>query len=96
MYNLFIDGYRKEIIYLAVKEILQFGNKLLKRVSRPVKEINYETLKVVEDLKDTLDNNPGGVGLAAPQIGVLKKIIVIDLKEKDFKPIILINPKIIP
>mgnify|MGYP002406703673 CR=1 FL=1 len=95
MYNLFIDGYRKEIIYLAVKEILQFGNKLLKRVSRPVKEINYETLKVVEDLKDTLDNNPGGVGLAAPQIGVLKKIIVIDLKEKDFKPIILINPKII-
>jgi peptide deformylase len=80
---------------LAVREILQFGDKLLKRVSRQVKEIDEETLKVIEDLKDTLSNSPGGVGLSAPQIGILKKIIVIDLKEEDSKPIILINPRII-
>ncbi|MCI1945096.1 peptide deformylase [Clostridium luticellarii] len=80
---------------MAVREILQFGDKLLKRVSRQVKEIDEETLKVIEDLKDTLSNSPGGVGLSAPQIGILKKIIVIDLKEEDSKPIILINPRII-
>lgn len=80
---------------MAVREILQFGDKLLKRVSRQVKEIDEETLKVIEDLKDTLSNSPGGVGLSAPQIGILKKIIVIDLKEEDSKPIILMNPRII-
>ena len=94
MYNLCIDNLQGGN-NLAVREILQFGNKLLKRVSRQVREIDDDTLKVIEDLKDTLSNSPGGVGLSAPQIGVLKKIIIVDLKAEDSKPIILINPKII-
>lgn len=78
---------------MAVKEILQFGDKTLKRVSRRVETIDEEMLSLVQDLKDTLYNT-NGIGLAAPQIGVLKRVILIDLRD-DSKPIILVNPKII-
>ncbi|KZL88822.1 peptide deformylase 1 [Clostridium magnum DSM 2767] len=78
---------------MAVKEILQFGDKTLKRVSRRVETIDKEILSLVQDLKDTLYNT-NGIGLAAPQIGVLKRVILIDLRD-DSNPIILINPKII-
>lgn len=78
---------------MAVKEILQFGDKTLKRVSRRVETIDEEILSLVQDLKDTLYNT-NGIGLAAPQIGVLKRVILIDLRD-DSNPIILVNPKII-
>jgi peptide deformylase len=78
---------------MAVKEILQFGNKNLKRVSRRVEAIDEEILSLAQDLKDTLYSTTG-IGLAAPQIGALKRVILIDLRG-DSKPIILINPKII-
>jgi peptide deformylase len=78
---------------MAVREILQFGNKNLKRVSRRVEGIDEEILSLVQDLKDTLYSTTG-IGLAAPQIGALKRVILIDLRD-DSKPIILINPKII-
>lgn len=78
---------------MAVKEILQFGNKNLKRVSRRVEAIDEEILSLAKDLKDTLYSTTG-IGLAAPQIGALKRVILIDLRG-DSKPIILINPKII-
>lgn len=78
---------------MAVKEILRFGNQKLKRISRKVDEINYEVTSVVQDLKDTLYSTTG-IGLAAPQIGVLKRIIYIDLRNGE-KPIILINPCIV-
>lgn len=80
---------------MAVKEILQYGNKTLKRVSRRVEKIDDSILSVIEDLKDTLYASNEGIGLSAPQIGVLKKIIIIDLKDENSEPIILINPKII-
>lgn len=78
---------------MAIREILQFGDKTLTRVSRRVETIDNEILNLVQDLKDTLYNTDG-VGLAAPQIGVLKKVILIDLRDEN-GPIILINPKII-
>lgn len=78
---------------MAVKEILQFGDKTLKRVSRRVETIDEEISSLVQDLKDTLYSTDG-IGLAAPQIGVLKRVILIDLKG-DSKPILLVNPKII-
>lgn len=78
---------------MAVKEILQFGDKALKRVSRRVEIIDAEVLSVVQDLKDTLYSTTG-IGLAAPQIGALKRVILIDLRDGS-KPIILVNPKII-
>jgi peptide deformylase len=77
---------------MAVKKILQYGDKILKRVSKKVDKIDEDTLNLIKDMKDTLYNTTG-IGLAAPQIGILKRVILIDLRdEKD--PIILINPVI--
>jgi peptide deformylase len=78
---------------MAVKEILKFGNQKLKRVSRKVDIIDTEIIKLVENLKDTLYSTTG-IGLAAPQIGVLKRVIFIDLREGK-EPIALVNPKIV-
>lgn len=78
---------------MAVKEILRFGNQKLKRISRKVEKIDDEIIELIEDLKDTLYSTTG-IGLAAPQIGVLKRIIYIDLREGK-EPITLINPRIV-
>ena len=80
---------------MAVKKILQYGDNILKTASEKVEHIDDSVLKLIEDMMDTLYNTDG-IGLAAPQIGVLKRIILIDLGEEDeAEPIILINPKII-
>jgi len=78
---------------MAVKEILRFGNQKLKRISRKVDKIDGEIIELIENLKDTLYSSTG-IGLAAPQIGVLKRVIYIDLREGE-GPIVLINPKIV-
>jgi peptide deformylase len=80
---------------LAVKEVLKYGNKILKRVSRRVEKIDDTVINIAKDLKDTLNEDEGGIGLSAPQIGVLKRIILIDFKTDDFTPILLLNPKIV-
>lgn len=78
---------------MAVKKILQYGDKILKTASEKVESIDDSILKLIEDMMDTLYSTDG-IGLAAPQIGVLKRVILIDLGEED-EPIILINPQII-
>ena len=77
---------------MAVKRILAFGEKTLERVSRKVEKIDDETLELIRDMKDTLMAAPG-IGLAAPQIGVLKKVIYINFKDGETE-FILMNPKI--
>ena len=78
---------------MAVKEILKFGDKRLKRVSQKVINIDKEIINVVKDMKDTLYSTTG-IGLAAPQIGILKRVILIDLRDGS-EAIILLNPKIV-
>lgn len=78
---------------MAVREIVKVGNDVLRRKSRRITEIDQETLEVIQDLKDTLYAGDG-VGLAAPQIGVLKRVFIIDLRDGS-DPLILLNPKII-
>ncbi len=78
---------------MAVRDILIVPDKMLKRVSRRVDKFDDSTLKLAEDLKDTLYSTTG-IGVAAPQIGVLKRVIYIDLRD-DTEPVLLINPKII-
>lgn len=78
---------------MAVKKILELGNLKLKKVSMKVEKIDKSIISLVNDLKDTLYSTQG-IGLAAPQIGVLKRVILIDLRE-DEEPIILINPAIV-
>ena len=77
---------------MAVKRILIFGETTLERVSKKVDKIDGETMALIRDMKDTLMASPG-IGLAAPQIGVLKKVIYINFKDDETEHF-LMNPKI--
>jgi peptide deformylase len=79
-----------------IRKILIYPDPELKKKSAPVTVINEKTLELVRDMKETMYDAPG-VGLAAPQIGVHQRIIVIDVSGKDEKPelIVAINPEII-
>jgi peptide deformylase len=78
---------------MAIKEIVKKGHPALKKVSKPVEKIDKTTLTLIQNLKDTLYGTTG-IGLAAPQIGVNKRVILIDLRD-GMDPIVLINPEII-
>lgn len=78
---------------MSSKEILLYGNKLLKMTSKRIVIIDDEIIKLSKDLKDTL-KGAKGIGLSAPQIGQLKRIIFINLKDGT-EPILVINPKIV-
>lgn len=84
---------------MAIKTIVSYGHPALRIPAEPVTEINHEILQIIEDLKDTL-KHIGGLGLAAPQIGVTKQIFLADLsimKERQYasQKVIFINPKIV-
>lgn len=79
-----------------VRRILTYPDPELKKKSAPVTIINEKTRELVRDMAETMYAAPG-VGLAAPQIGVHQRIIVIDVSAKDESPelIVAINPAII-
>ena len=77
---------------MAILKIVKFGDQTLRRVCRPVDEITPKILTLLDDMVDTM-RNAEGCGLAAPQVGVLRRIAVIEVEEG--KVIELINPKII-
>ena len=77
---------------MAILKIVKFGDPMLRKVSRPVTEITPRILTLLDDMVDTM-RNAGGCGLAAVQVGVLRRIVVIEIEEG--KVIELINPKII-
>ena len=76
---------------MAVREIRVQGDDVLTKVCKEVKALTPRTLVLIEDMLDTM-YEAQGVGLAAPQVGILKRIVVIDVGEG---PIILINPEIL-
>lgn len=76
---------------MAIRQIREMGDEVLTKVSKEVKVVSPRTLLLIEDMLDTMYET-GGVGLAAPQVGILKRIVVIDVGEG---PIVLINPEII-
>ena len=80
---------------MSVKKILTEPNKLLRQVSKPVEKIGDEERVLMDDMLDTMYAAPG-IGLAAIQIGVPKRVIVIDIsKDKDKKePRYFVNPVI--
>lgn len=82
---------------MAILEIKKYPEKVLKEKTSPVLEIDREILNLVDDMIETMYAAPG-IGLAAPQVGVSKRIIVIDVsvKEGEKTPlIVLINPEIV-
>ena len=76
---------------MAVRQVREMGDEVLNKVSKEVKVITPRTITLIEDMLDTMYET-NGVGLAAPQVGILKRIVVIDVGEG---PIILINPVIL-
>jgi peptide deformylase len=81
---------------MAIHEIIKLPDKRLRLNSEPVKRIDASVRKLVDDMFDTMYKAPG-IGLAAIQIGVAKRIVVLDLskKEDDHQPQVLINPEIV-
>lgn len=79
------------MIYLATRNIVKFGDEVLNKKCRPVEKIDDRILMLLDDMHDTLVLS-GGVGLAAPQVGILKRICIIDIGEGLIE---LINPEII-
>ena len=81
---------------MALRKILHYPDPLLKRKSETVTEFNDELRQLAEDMAETMYDAPG-VGLAAPQIGVLKRLVVIDCSGSD-EPndlLVAVNPEII-
>ena len=81
---------------MPLKNIVIEPDPILRKISQPIETVNYETKKLLDDMLETMYAAPG-IGLAAVQVGILKRIIVIDIsKEKEKKnPFFLINPEII-
>ena len=76
---------------MAIREIRTLGDEVLTKVCKPVKEMNARNLELIEDMIETM-YEANGVGLAAPQVGILKRIVVIDIGEG---PVVMINPEIL-
>lgn len=77
---------------MAIRNVREIGDPVLNKTSKEVKEITDRTRELIEDMFDTM-YEANGVGLAAPQVGILKRIVVIDVTGED--PYLLINPIIL-
>ena len=79
---------------MALRNIREIGDAILYKHAKEVKEMTDKTEELIDDMLETM-YAADGVGLAAPQVGILKRIAVIDVSEEQDSPIILINPVII-
>lgn len=87
---------------MSILPILKFPDPLLKDKSAPVERVTPEVTGVIDDLLDTMRASPGGVGISAPQVGVLRRIVAIDVsgskrgsREENHGLLVLINPEIL-
>jgi len=76
---------------MALRNIRKFGDDVLRKRCREVEGIDDRLLTLIEDMKETM-YDADGVGLAAPQVGILKRLFVIDIGEG---PLVFINPEIV-
>ncbi|MCI8963879.1 MAG: peptide deformylase [Eubacterium sp.] len=79
---------------MALRNIREIGDDILYKKAKEVKEITEKTRELIDDMLETM-YEADGVGLAAPQVGVLKRIAVIDVTAEQDSPIVLVNPVII-
>ena len=78
-----------------LKEIVTVPDEILKKISDPIEKVGINEKKLIEDLFETMYHSKG-IGLAAVQVGILKRVLVVDVSNKDEEnqPIALINPVI--
>lgn len=79
---------------MALRNIRKIGDSVLNKKCKEIKEMTSRLEVLIEDMLDTM-YEAQGVGLAAPQVGVLKRVVVIDVTQEANHPIVLINPEII-
>ncbi|MCW8930699.1 MAG: peptide deformylase [Gammaproteobacteria bacterium] len=83
---------------MAVLDILKYPDEVLKQISEPVESFDNELLAFLADLEETMRAGPGGVGIAAAQVGNFRRIAIVDVsakpKIKHNGCMILINPEI--
>lgn len=79
---------------MALRNIREMGDPVLEKKSKEIKEVTPKILELIDDMLDTM-YEAGGVGLAAPQVGMLKRLVVIDCSPEGDQPLILINPEIL-
>ena len=76
---------------MAIRNIVKFGDEVLNKKCRPVEKFDHKLAALLDDMADTL-YEADGVGLAAPQVGILRRVVIIDVGEGRIE---LINPEII-
>ena len=78
-----------------LKGIVTVPDEILKKISDPIEKVGINEKKLIEDLFETMYHS-NGIGLAAVQVGILKRVLVVDVSNKDEEnqPIALINPVI--
>ncbi len=81
---------------MAIRQVRIQGDEVLEKVCRPVKEVTPRIETLIEDMFETMYEE-NGVGLAAPQVGVLRRIAVVDVGEEYGceEPLVLINPEVL-
>ncbi len=77
---------------MAIRQIRYFGDEILRKKCRPVDEVNDRVRQILDDMLETLHSTENGAAIAAPQVGLLMRLVVIDAGEGVIK---LVNPKII-
>ena len=79
---------------MAILDILHFPDPRLRTIAQPVTEVDAAVRQLIENMFDTMYSAPG-IGLAATQVNVSKRIVVIDISEDKEQPLSLINPEIL-
>ena len=79
---------------MAIRKIRKIGDSILTKQTKEISEMTPRLETLIDDMLETM-YDADGVGLAAPQVGVLKQLVVIDVSEEANQPIVLINPEII-
>ena len=79
---------------MALRTIREYGDDVLEKKCKEVKEITPRIRELVADMFETM-YEANGVGLAAPQVGILKRIVVIDVSPEADQPLVMINPEIL-
>ncbi|MEJ2215968.1 MAG: peptide deformylase [Gemmatimonadota bacterium] len=79
---------------MAVREIRIFGDPVLRDKAETVGAVDDEVRELVRDMFDTMYASDG-VGLAAPQVGVLHRVIVVDPRDPEVEPVALVNPEVV-
>ena len=79
---------------MALRTIREMGDSVLEKKAKVIREVTPKIRALAEDMLETMYET-GGVGLAAPQVGILKRLVVIDVTEEQNEPFTMINPEII-